>query len=117
MLIQGDALVAKLRTQQAAVMEVRWNHGGPRGEVPIADAIRLAASGSYVGVGNQKRIHYLRPVTTIYPIRAGSSFTRRLDDGFGRKVAPPWVVEHGSRGNSWIKPIPSKIAVVRNVGC
>jgi hypothetical protein len=97
MQFEGKALLKALRSQLVSRIEIRSYSGRLRGEISITAAIKIAAGGGFVGVGNRRRIRYLRPLTMHYARSSGSLFTRRLDDGFGRKIAPPWIREHKNK--------------------
>jgi hypothetical protein len=48
----------------------------------------------FVGIGNLRRIRFLRPRTSNTILNAGSRTTHRLTDRFGVYIAPPYVKEH-----------------------
>lgn len=48
----------------------------------------------FVGIGNLRRIRFLRPRTTTTTLNAGSRTTQRMTDGFGVNIAPPQIREH-----------------------
>ena len=50
----------------------------------------------YVGVGNRRRIRFIRPRSSQVILNAGSQTTQRLNDGFGRNIAHPLIREHRS---------------------
>lgn len=88
MQFSGNQLLAILSNQVEA-LAVYDAQSFTRGEVEPANALVLAASGSFFGIGNKKRIKAIRPVTTIFrsnssrttrPVRAGAD-NFRIGDG------------------------------------
>jgi|GEM_PF-4157905 len=52
----------------------------------------------FVGVGNRRRIRFLRPCTQTSRLNAGSRTTQRMKDGQGVNIAHPMVREHRRLG-------------------
>jgi hypothetical protein len=49
----------------------------------------------FVGIGNLRRIRFLRPRTSSPTLNnAGSRTTQRMNDGFGRNISHPLIREH-----------------------
>jgi hypothetical protein len=48
----------------------------------------------FVGIGNRRRIRFLRHRASNTILNAGSHTTQRMNDGFGLSIAPPWITEH-----------------------
>lgn len=48
----------------------------------------------FVGIGNRRRIRFLRPRVSNAILNAGSHTTQRMNDGFGKIIAPPLIKEH-----------------------
>lgn len=48
----------------------------------------------FVGIGNRRRIRFLRPRTFLHILNAGSQTTERMNDGFGRNFSHPLIREH-----------------------
>lgn len=48
----------------------------------------------FVGVGNLRRIRFLRPRTCKWTLNAGSHTTQRIKDRSGKIIAPPLIREH-----------------------
>jgi hypothetical protein len=48
----------------------------------------------FVGIGNLRRIRFLRPRESNTFLNAGSHTTQRMNDGFKASIAPPWIREH-----------------------
>ena len=94
MQFQGERLIEVLRSQEDGAVEIRSYSGRLRGDVSVAEAVRLAGGDCYVGVGNRRRIRYLRPLLERSALRAGSVFVRRLQNESAMHIAPPWIVEH-----------------------
>jgi hypothetical protein len=94
MQFEGEQLLAILNTSCEIAVEIHNAAGRVVGTVALKTALVLAASGQYVGVGNKRRIHYLRPLTQIYALNRGSQTTVRMSDSGGLAVGGPWVREH-----------------------
>ncbi|MEO8593670.1 MAG: hypothetical protein ABI759_10125 [Candidatus Solibacter sp.] len=92
----GNQLKSILERQQREV-EVYDSRSYPRGTVKPTTALRLLELGSYVGIGNPKRIRAIRPLDgnmTIGQLHQASHTTVRPRDARGVIFAPDWVVEH-----------------------
>ena len=48
----------------------------------------------FVGIGNLRRIRFLRPLEFRAILNAGSQTTQRLQDGSGVNIAHPLIKEH-----------------------
>ena len=48
----------------------------------------------FVGIGNIRRIRFLRPRELRMILNAGSQTTQRMNDGFGVNIAHPLIREH-----------------------
>src|ERR1700678_125888 len=48
----------------------------------------------YVGIGNLRRLRFLRPRESNPVLNAGSHTTQRMNDGFGVNIAHPLIKEH-----------------------
>jgi hypothetical protein len=48
----------------------------------------------FIGIGNRRRIRFLRSRTQKFPLNAGSHTTQRLKGEAGLNIAPPLVREH-----------------------
>jgi len=48
----------------------------------------------YVGVGNRKRVRWIRPVTTLVTLNLGSVNTKRIKNADGQHIAHPQIREH-----------------------
>jgi len=92
----GGQLEEILNGQNQEV-EVYDSDGFLRGQVRPRIAVRIASAGNYVGVGNRRRIHYLRPLNGAFDIRRlhdASRTTRRVRNDQDQFVGGPWVREH-----------------------
>jgi hypothetical protein len=50
----------------------------------------------FVGIGNLRRIRFLRPRVSRFTLNAGSHTTRRMKDGAGQNISHPLIKEHRS---------------------
>jgi hypothetical protein len=48
----------------------------------------------FVGIGNRRRIRFLRLLASDPLLNAGSRTTQRMNNGFGVNMAAPWIREH-----------------------
>jgi len=48
----------------------------------------------FVGIGNRRRIRFLRPRASYPILNAGSRNTQRIKDGSGKTISPPLIREH-----------------------
>jgi hypothetical protein len=75
MQFDGKSLIEILHKTDGPI-DVRDEAGSRRYAVPRRVALALAERGDYVGVGNLRRIRYMRPLARGASLRAGSRFTR-----------------------------------------
>ena len=94
MQLEGERLLSILKASCGAAVDVHNAEGRLLGSVPLKIALELATSGQYVGVGNRRRIRYLRPLTRVYSLNRGSQTTVRMRDRSGQTMGGPWVREH-----------------------
>jgi hypothetical protein len=80
-------------------IELRNNYGRTCRMFSRDEALGLDAD-LYVGIGNRRRIRFLRPRVSKYILNAGSRTTERMNDGFGTNISHPLIREH--------RPISSK---------
>lgn len=52
----------------------------------------------YVGIGNRRRIRFIRPRTSKIILNAGSQTTQRINDGLGRMISAPLIREYRQTG-------------------
>jgi hypothetical protein len=91
----GDELKQILRFQDKPV-EVYDSGGFLRGEISGALAARMMLD-AYVGIGNRRRIRYLRPLSTaceLSDLRNGSRTTKRVRGNSGQFLGGHTLREH-----------------------
>jgi len=74
-------------------IEMRNEYGRYCRMISRDDALALDAD-LFVGVGNRRRIRFLRPRVATTILNAGSHTTQRMNDGFGVNIAHPLIREH-----------------------
>jgi hypothetical protein len=74
-------------------IELRNEHGRCCRLFSSADALALDMD-IFVGVGNRRRIRFLRRRAQKFAVNAGSHTTRRLKNDAGVNIAHPLVREH-----------------------
>ena len=74
-------------------IEMRNQHGRYCRMISRNDALALDAH-LFVGIGNRRRIRFLRPRTSVTMLNAGSHTTQRMNDGFGVNISHPLIREH-----------------------
>ena len=74
-------------------IELRNQYGRPCRLLSHNEALALDPD-LFVGIGNLRRIRFLRPREFRTILNAGSQTTQRLNDGFGTIIAPPLIREH-----------------------
>lgn len=52
----------------------------------------------FIGIGNRRRLRFLRPRTQVFVLNKGSRTTRRLKSDVGRNIAHPLIREHRPMG-------------------
>src|SRR5579862_299674 len=75
------------------VIELRNEHGRCCRILSSAEALTLDLD-LFVGIGNRRRIRFLRGRTRNYAANAGSSTTQRLRGESGTNIAHPLIREH-----------------------
>jgi hypothetical protein len=93
---QGKALQKVLNITPSAV-EIRDIKGHLIGKMSAEAILRKFSAEQWqfwVGVGNRRRIRYLRPLTARYKLNAGSATTTRVRNDSGLIMAPNFIVEH-----------------------
>lgn len=96
MQFSGEQLDAILKQQivEVAVYDVQ---GFFRGNVRPLAATRIIAEREYVGIGNKRRIRYIRPLGaagSLGDLNNGSRTTCRVRNDSGVIIAPRLHVEH-----------------------
>jgi hypothetical protein len=74
-------------------IELRNQHGRYCRMITRNDALGLDAD-LFVGIGNRRRIRFLRPRISTTILNAGSRTTQRITDGFGVNISHPLIREH-----------------------
>jgi hypothetical protein len=92
MLFTGSLLLDVLGRSDNQI-ELRNQYGRCCRMISREEALTLDLS-LFVGIGNHRRIRFLRPHETRTILNAGSQTTQRLTDGFGVTIAPPQIREH-----------------------
>jgi hypothetical protein len=106
MQFEGDDL-CRILNGQAETVEVYGSDGFLRGDLPAAITARMTLS-AYVGVGNRRRIRYIRPLdgakTTprevMQELRNGSRTTVRLTGPGNCLLGGQWLREHRRIGSN-----------------
>jgi hypothetical protein len=78
-------------------IEIRNEYGRCHRVVSRAEALALDLD-LFIGIGNRRRIRFLRPRTQRSAINAGSRTTQRLKGAGGKNIAPPLIREHRPLG-------------------
>ena len=92
MLFDGQELRAVLGTTQNAI-ELRNEHGRCHRIVSRDEALSLDLD-LFIGLGNRRRIRFLRLRTQRFSLNSGSRTTQRLKDASGINIAHPLIQEH-----------------------
>jgi hypothetical protein len=94
MLFTGGELSDVLR-RSGNEIELRNQYGRCCRVISRDEALALDPD-LFVGIGNLRRIRFLRPRITNATLNAGSHTTRRMKDGFGVNISHPLIREHRS---------------------
>ena len=92
MLFDGQEL-REIISRTPGAIELRNEHGRRCRSVSSTEALGLDLE-VFVGIGNRRRIRFLRSRTQVYIPNAGSHTTRRLKSEAGVNIAHPLVREH-----------------------
>jgi hypothetical protein len=92
MLFEGQEL-REIISRTPNEMELRNEHGRCCRVLSNAEALALDLN-LFVGIGNGRRIRFLRWRTRKFAVNAGSHTTQRLKGEAGVKIAHPLVREH-----------------------
>ena len=92
MLFDGQELRTVLGNTENAI-ELRNEHGRCHRIISRNEALALDLD-LFIGVGNRRRIRFLRLRTQRFAVNAGSQTTKRLKDGRGINIAHPLIREH-----------------------
>ena len=92
MLFDGQELRAVLGNTENTI-ELRNEYGRCHRIVSRDEALALDLD-LFIGIGNRRRIRFLRQRTQRFALNAGSHTTKRLKDGSGTHIAHPLIREH-----------------------
>jgi hypothetical protein len=92
MLFDGRELRDVLRHTENPI-ELRNEHGRCCRSLTADEALALDLD-LFVGIGNRRRIRFLRFRTQKYELQAGSRTTRRITDERQNNIAHPLIREH-----------------------
>jgi hypothetical protein len=92
MLFEGEQL-RELIGRTPGEIELRNEYGRCCRTLFATDALALDLD-LFVGVGNRRRIKFLRPRTEQFCLNAGSHTTQRLKGEAGENLAHPLIREH-----------------------
>jgi hypothetical protein len=92
MLFTGSELSAVLG-RSGHEIELRNQYGRSCRVISRDEALALDRD-LFVGIGNLRRIRFLRPRVCNSILNAGSHTTHRMKDGFGVNIAHPLIREH-----------------------
>ena len=101
MQFDGDVLLTILKSQTEPV-EVYDSGGFLRGDLAAVTAAGMSL-GAYVGVGNRRRIRYLRPLKaagSVEDLQNGSRTTSRLSGENGVHLGGQWLRQHRHAGKA-----------------
>jgi len=91
-LFEGEELREMLGRTPNQV-ELRNDHGRCCRILTCAEALALDMD-LFVGVGNLRRIRFIRRRTERFELNAGSKTTIRLENEAGIAIAGPWIRQH-----------------------
>jgi hypothetical protein len=92
MLFDGQELRAVLGKTENEI-ELRNEHGRCQRNISRDEALALDLD-LFIGIGNRRRIRFLRLRTQRFALNAGSHTTKRLKDERGINIAHPLIREH-----------------------
>ena len=92
MLFEGHQL-RELIARTPNAIEIRNTHGRCCRTLSSVEALALDLD-LFIGIGNLRRIRFLRSRTQKFPLNGGSHTTQRLKGEAGLNIAPPLVREH-----------------------
>jgi len=92
MLLEGQEL-RRIIERTPNEIELRNSHGRCCRVLSTAEALALDLE-LFVGIGNRRRIRFLRGRTQQFPLNAGSHTTQRLKGAAELNIAHPVIREH-----------------------
>jgi hypothetical protein len=99
MLFEGEEL-RELISRTPNAIELRNEHGRCCRSLSVSEALALDLD-LFIGIGNLRRIRFLRSRTLKFPLNAGSHTTQRLRGEGEMNIAHPLARQHRTvRGTS-----------------
>ena len=92
MILDGQELRDVLGHTENAI-KLRNEHGWHCRMLSKDEALALDLD-LFVGIGNRRRVRFLRPRTQRFALNKGSRTTQRLTDGNRKNIAHPLIREH-----------------------
>jgi expansin (peptidoglycan-binding protein) len=92
MILSGNELIEVLKRSQGPIKLKNEANRTVR-MMSASQALDLGTD-MFVGVGNRKRIRWIRPVTTSVTLNRGSVTTERIKNADGQHIAHPQIREH-----------------------
>jgi hypothetical protein len=97
MLFEGQEL-REIIGRTANTIELRNPHGRCCRSLSCGEALALDLD-LFIGVGNRRRIRFLRSRTLTFALNSGSRSTRWLKGELGQNIAHPLIREHRPVGS------------------
>lgn len=98
MLFEGQQLREMIQRASSNI-ELRNEYGRIYRTVSAAEAVALDLD-NWIGIGNRRRLRFLRPRATGIIFNAGSRTTQRLKNEKGQHITHPSIREHRQ---SWVR--------------
>jgi hypothetical protein len=95
MMLDGRELRDVLSRTENAI-ELRNEHGRHCRMLSRDEALALDLD-LFIGIGNRRRVRFLRCRTQLFALNAGSRTTQRITDDYGNNIAHPQIREHRPR--------------------
>ena len=92
-----DGELREIITRTSSGIELRNSYGRCSRVLSRAEALGLDLS-LFIGVGNRRRVKFIRPRTQVFALNTGSRTTRRLRSEGGINIAHPLIREHKPPG-------------------
>ena len=92
MLFHGEEL-RDILGRTSNLIELRNEFGRCTRMLSAAEALALDLD-LFVGVGNRRRLRFLRPLTQTFELNGGSRTTQRVKGESGMNIAHPLIREH-----------------------
>jgi len=88
-----DQELREVLAQTENVIELHNEHGRPVREICRDEALAFDLD-LFVGIGNRRRIRFLRRRTQKFALNSGSRTTERLKGEAEKNIAHPFIREH-----------------------